>query len=171
MTKAAASNLSLLHELEAQTLELVRNAIILHPDYPAHVVAQFLWAARHETDVIPRFGVQLTVRYLVHAIQAERRKKHPRPSQPPLFPGLINLPRRIHTPEGKRPPLAKATATEIRAYVKQLNARHRERIEDLQKLLEIMGKYITTRRGITPAEVAQIERGESISISKLEGHR
>lgn len=143
-------------ELEAEVLEQVQNGIILHPDETAVILADSILHSQG-TDCLKEFARTLLFGYLVRAIRAERRKARPKPETLPLFPGLRNLPRRIVTPEGKRPLLAKSTATEIRTYVKSLNAKHRERIAELQAVLEIMGKYITHNRGITVAEVADRE--------------
>jgi hypothetical protein len=140
---------------QAEVLELVQNALIIYSDRAPLAVAGILWS---DESAIREFGRTLTIRYLVRLINAERRRKfRPKQQQLPLFPGLDHLPQRIVTPEGKRPLLAKSTATEIRAYVKGLNRKHRERIEQLQTVLQFMGKYIRNNRGITAAEVANLE--------------
>jgi hypothetical protein len=143
-----------LRDLEIEVLEVVKNALILYPKLPAAQLADLVFQESVE------LGSVLLTRYLVRLINAGRREARAKPETEPMFPGLEHLPQRIVTPEGKRPLLAKATATEIRTYVKSLNEKHRERIAELQELLKIMGKYITHNRGITPAEVARLELGE-----------
>jgi hypothetical protein len=103
------------------------------------------------------FASLLLTRYLARAIRAERRKARPKPAQIVLFDDLPRLPRRILNAEGKRPLLAKATITELRWYVKSLNRRHRERIADLQTVLDRMEKYVGPVRRLTVAEVARRE--------------
>ena len=158
--------------VEADVLELVQNAIILNPKDTAFELAQTLLAEvgvatvgidTTEAGVLGKLGplfdlAQVLMRqYLIRAINAERRMAHPRPEQPPLFPGIDNLPRRIVTAEGKRPLLAKSTATQIREYVKSLNNKHRDRIAGLQSVLEIMGKYTPKNRKLTAQAVAALE--------------
>jgi hypothetical protein len=144
-----------LQQLEITTAYRVQDAVILHPDQPAALLAEDLYA---EDEGVVELGRMFALSYLVRAINAERRKAHPKPEILPLFAHLeLSVPQRIVTPEGKRPLLAKSTATEIRAYVKTLNSRHRDKIAGLQAVLEIMGKYITENRGITAAEVAERE--------------
>jgi hypothetical protein len=139
--------------LEKQPFELVQDAIVLRPEEPAASLALILWNEYHLEDL----ARDLAIRYLERAINSERRKARPRPEQTPLFPDIPDLPTRIITPEGKRPLLARSTATEIRTYVKSLNAKHRDRIAGLQAVLEHMEKYTRTNRGLTASEVAKLE--------------
>jgi hypothetical protein len=121
-------------------VDVVRN-LVLHED-------QGYW--------LSEFSGILLRRFVERTIRAERRKLRPRPEQLLLF-GLDHLPQRIVTPEGKRPLLAKATATEVRAYVKSLNRKHRDRIADLQSVLKIMAKYTPKNRRLTVMAVAEME--------------
>jgi hypothetical protein len=142
--------------LEKESLELVRNAIILHPDLPAIQLSENLVNGA-EKSFLAELNRALAIRHFAQMIQSERRKtKEASAPQPSLF-GMDELPRRIITPEGKRPLLKAATTTQIRAYVKTLNAKHRERIAQLQSVLKIMGKYARKNRGITASEAAQLE--------------
>jgi len=160
------SNATLIAESELEAdilqlvLQLVENACILHPNESAADLASNLFYGNYpsmaESQALARFTGTLITRYLVRAINAERRKSRPKPVQIVLFEGL-DLPQRITTPEGKRPLLAKATATEIRGHVKGLNRKHRNRIAGLQKLLSIMGKYTGKNRRLSAAMVADIE--------------
>ena len=139
---------------EVEVLELIDNSLILYLDLAPAAVASMLWK---DESTVRDFGRVLALRYIGKAIEAKRRKPRPKPEYASLFPGLDHLPQRIVTPERKRPLLAKATATQIREYIKALNRKHRERIEELQAVLDHMGPYITHNRGITVAEVARLE--------------
>ncbi len=147
-----------LRELEPEVLELIRNEMILCPDAASGTIARDLWEMNTE-GLFSELGRVLSWHYVSRIVMAERRKARPKSDpEPALFPYLkLAVPRRIATPEGKRPLLAKSTATEIRAYVKTLNNRHREQIAGLQAVLEIMEKYTRDHRGMTVAEVAQRE--------------
>jgi hypothetical protein len=144
-------------DLEAAAVDQVETAIILHPNWPAAKIAEWVWENPPADDSLIPLAKTMLIRYLIAAAKSQRRKANPRPEQPPLFPGIDNLPRRIVTAEGKRPLLAKSTATQIREYVKSLNAKHRDRIEGLQTLLAIMGKYTPKNRKLTAQAVASLE--------------
>ncbi len=142
-------------DAEVEVRDLIQSAVIILGDHSAELIAQKLWNTEED---VRELGRLLTIRYIVRGVNAERRKAHPKPQPLPLFPDLqLPVPRRIVTAEGKRPLLAKSTATEVRAYVKTLNNRHRDKIAGLQAVLGIMEKYTRDRRGMTVAEVAQRE--------------
>ncbi len=142
-------------DVEVEVRDLIQSAVIIFADRKAELIAEKLWNTEQD---VRDLGRVLTIRYLAREINAERRKAKPKREILPLFPDLeLPVPQRIVTPEGKHPLLAKSTATEIRAYVKTLNNRHRNRIAGLQAVLEIMERYTKTNRGMTAAEVAQRE--------------
>jgi hypothetical protein len=150
--------------VEAEILDLVRNEIILKPDVASNTIAKELWeqiGEQIDTEYLITELTRLLVRrYLVKIIMAERRKARPKREILPLFAHLeLPVPQRIATAEGKRPLLAKSTATDIRAYVKTLNSRHREKVAGLQAVLEIMERYLRrdNRRGMTAGEVARLD--------------
>jgi len=144
-------------EIEAEILELVRNNMILRPKMPAAILADTIWLEEGQDALRPMAGI-LMRRHLERIINAERRKLRPKLETAPLFPDLeLPVPRRIVTPEGKRPLLAKCTVTQIRAYVKSLNNRHRDKIAGLQAVVEIMERHTRQNRGLTAAAVAAIE--------------
>jgi hypothetical protein len=149
-----------LRELEPEVLEIVQNELILKlegsgPAATGGAIARVLWE-KDADHVFSELGRVLVYHYIERLVMAERRKARPKPETLPLF-GIADLPRRIITPEGKRPLLAKSTATEIRAYVKTLNAKHRERIAGLQTVLEHMEKYTGSNRRLTPEAVEALE--------------
>jgi hypothetical protein len=115
-----------LRELEPEVLELIQNELILQPEAAGGTIAHDLWY--REANTFAELGRVLSYHYVVRVVASERRQARPRTETAPLFPDIPDVPRRIVTPEGKRPLLARSTATDIRQYVKTLNAKHRDRI-------------------------------------------
>jgi hypothetical protein len=108
-----------------------------------------------------------------HSATASRGRKGWRSRAPravkkvasPLTP--VGLPLRIITAEGKRVLLARATATEIREHIKVLNRKHRARIAGLKDVLKVMEKYTPVRRGLTSADVAEMDAEASLQFSSI----
>lgn len=143
-------------ELEQRVLEAIQNFVILHPKPTGGDVVAELFGL-DEGYLLTEFSAALLRRFVAGAVRAERRKSRPKPVQILLFDDLPNLPRRISNAEGKRPLLAKSTITDVRWHVKSLNQKHRDRIADLQELLDRMEKYVGPKRRLTVLAVAQME--------------
>lgn len=77
-------------EVESDALELVRNAVILNPKLAAYTVAQFLYY-RDETGTMAPLAQVLALRYLVRAVNAERRKARPKRPVPPSEKSKVAL--------------------------------------------------------------------------------
>lgn len=75
--------------------------------------------------------------------------------------GKVWMPSRIVTRSGSRPLLVKATATEIREYIRSLNREHRERTAGLHSVLKRLTKYTAHERSITIAELEAREAREN----------
>lgn len=151
MTKAAPAQNA--EQLEKEALELIQNQLTLHPDEPASTISEFC-ISEADRVFVAELGHVLVLEYFTRLIKSARRTASPPPVTAPLFPELEHLPKRIVTPDGKRPLLAKSNISQVRAYLKSVNARHKEEITDLRAVLKTMIEYAREERGITVAEVA-----------------
>jgi hypothetical protein len=142
-------------DLETERLEIVRNGLVLHPDLPAIQLSEIL-VNEADPGFLAEFGRSLCVQAFARTIVSERRNATAQEPRPSLF-GFDDLPRRIITKDGKRPPFEDANATQLRAYLKTLNNKHRERIAQVKEVLKIMGKYTRKKRGITVAQASLLE--------------
>jgi hypothetical protein len=151
-------------DLESESREAVKRALILHPNLPAIHLSEIIVNEEIEPEFMSELGRVLIIRHFAKAIRSERRAEKEKTAEPmpPLFPGLDQLPQRISATDGTRPRLESATVSQLRAYIKMLNKKHWERIAQLQSLIAIMEKYSGPRRGFTVKQVADWEAGDVV---------
>lgn len=148
-------------DLETESREAVKRALILHPNLPAIHLSEIIVNEEVEPEFVAELGRALTIRHFAKAIRSERRAEKAKEQPAPLlFPELDQLPQRISTAEGTRPKLESATISQLRAYIRMLNKKHWERIAQLQALIAIMEKYSGPKRKFTVRQVAEWEANE-----------
>ncbi len=155
-----------LEDLDREAKELVSDALVLEPDSPAKNIAQRI-LDQCEPDFITALGRMLVARYLKRLVGVERRKvAAAQPKEQPLFPEWNALPERLTLPGGVKVGLRQAHTTELRTYLGVLQDKQRDQlaqlritreIEQMEALLDLMGKYAGRYHGITVAEVAALQ--------------
>jgi len=143
--------------------DAVRDALIVHPDEPAGLLAAQL-ADELETEIERDLSRHLVMAFFLRLIRKERVKVRNSARAQMLLPGFEHLPLRIEVFR-KRVPLGAATTRQVREFVRLLVREHRNRLKtdpvlnQARALLALMEKHARSNERITVDEVLRDSAG------------
>lgn len=157
--------MTVLVSLKTELEEIVLNAVILAaPDVPADLLAARLYD--DEPKLSAKLARELVLLHYAHLIRVARARENRKDADQLLLPGFEHLPARIAVAPGKRRFIEKARYTDLRAYFRLLNRKHRDhwrnntKLGEVKKLMELMQKHSRETPWITVGEVMAREQGQ-----------
>jgi hypothetical protein len=143
--------------------ESAANLLILEPEIQKAVAAERI-IREAEPEFLSQLTQHLLSQFALTVVGAEKAKvaKASQPAQL-VLPGFERIPRKITIGDGQKIALSEAKQSDLRKYLKALNQKDRNRhttnpkIAEVKALIEVMGRHSRKHRGITYAEVVELE--------------